>query len=229
MAGHSKWANIKHKKKANDIKKSKLFSKLANDIKNSTNESNKDIKSNVKLKKAVDKALSNNMSKSIINNIIGQSDLVAHDKSFYAAVGYDGVTFIIECFDSNKNRMIGELRYLLNQYTMTLVPIKTIEYLFLKYAKIKLVGEYNEKYLYNYFSEFFLNSIIDDTIYIDFFKSKDLISILKLLNIDLEVFNCFFPKTCLYLDFSILSKMSELVSKLKKLSYMSNVFYNFKI
>lgn len=227
MAGHSKWSNIKHRKKTNDLKKSKLFSKLANDIRLSVSDSNPDINANFKLKKAVDKALSNNMSKSIINNIISNLDQSACGKNIYSAVGDFGISIIIECFNSNKNRIIGELRCLLNQYNMTLVSLKSIEYTYLKYDKICLLEEYNDKFLFYYFGYFFFKEIYNNTILLNNDLSKNLYFFLKKNNIKFEVSQILYPKIIVKLDDSSYNKFFKMISELKKLSYVSNVFCNF--
>lgn len=227
MAGHSKWANIKHKKKLNDVKKSKLFSKLANDIKASTINSNSDLKNNFKLKKAVDKALSSNMSKSIIKNIIAQEVQSTHEKSTYAGASENGIYLVIECFNLNKNRIVGELRFLLNKYGMELVQFKSISYLFLKCTKFVLSTYYNEKILFRFLNSYDFNEILDDRILLDFENSKNLNLIIKNLQIDFDAYDNFYPKNLLVLDDVMYSKIYELISKLKKYNYVSNIFYNF--
>lgn len=227
MAGHSKWANIKHKKKVNDVKKSKLFSKLANDIKLSVNESNKDIQTNIKLKKAIDKALSNNMSKNIINNIISSSEVISQNKSIYSVIGKNSVSIIVECFDFNKNRMIGELRHLFSQYDMNLVSFKSIEYMYLKYEKISLLSEYNDRIILINFNDMFLIKAVNNYMYVDILISKSVFFILKKIDLEFDACQIFYPKNCLKLTCDTLYKLNELLLKLKKFTYIANLFYNF--
>lgn len=228
MAGHSKWANIKHKKKANDIKKSKLFSKLANNIKTSIIDSNIDIKSNSKLKKAIDDALANNMSKDIINNILYNENTIIQEKVTYAANSNEGFIFIIECFNSNKNRIIGELRCILNQYNINLIPLKDIEYLFNRYCKINFLNIYNNKYVIDYFNNKIQLDLIDNNLFLKIEESKIFFSELKLLNMSFTSNIFFYPKNLMLIDDISLKRMKDLISKLKKISYISNIFFNFK-
>lgn len=227
MAGHSKWSNIKHRKQSNDLKKSKLFSKLANDIRISVNDSNSDVNSNFKLKKAVDKALSNNMSKNVINNIISNLEHVPQVKNIYSAIGDNGISVVIECFDYNKNRMIGEIRCVLNQYNMNLVSFKSIEYTYIKIDKIFLIENYNDKFLFNYLDSFVLKKISDNFIFVNSDLSKDLFFLLKKLDIKFEVSQTLYPKSIINLDPSIYNKFNNMIDELKKFPYVANVFFNF--
>ncbi len=227
MAGHSKWSNIKHKKQSNDLKKSKLFSKLANDIRISVGNSKLDINSNFKLKKAIDKALSNNMSKNVINNIIFNMDTANQIKNIYSATGDNGVSIIIECLDYNKNRIIGELRYVLNQYNMALVPFKSIEYTYFKIDKVFLNSDYNDRLLFYYLDELFLKDVFSNFIYSNIDSSKNLFSLLKVLDIDFEVYKILYPKNIIKLDCDNNNKFSNMIIELEKLPYIANVFSNF--
>lgn len=227
MAGHSKWSNIKHRKQSNDLKKSKLFSKLANDIRISVNDSNSDVNSNFKLKKAVDKALSNNMSKNVINNIISNLEHTPQVKNIYSAIGDNGISVVIECFDYNKNRMIGEIRCVLNQYNMNLVSFKSIEYTYVKIDKIFLIEDYNDKFLLNYLDKLFLKKISDDFIFVNSDLSKDLFFLLKNLEIKFEVSQTLYPKNIIKLSPSIYNKFNNMIDELKKFPYVANVFFNF--
>lgn len=227
MAGHSKWSNIKHRKQSNDLKKSKLFSKLANDIRISVSNTNLDINSNFKLKKAVDKALSNNMSKDVINNIISSLDTTSQIKNVYSAIGDNGVSIIIECFDYNKNRMIGEIRCVLNQYNMALVPFKSIEYTYFKIDKFFLTSDYNDKLLFYYLDELSLTDIFNNYIYSNIDESKNLFSLLKVLDIDFEVCKILYSKNIIKLDSSNHNKFCNMIIELEKLPYIANIFSNF--
>lgn len=227
MAGHSKWSNIKHKKQFNDLKKSKLFSKLANDIKVSIGNAKLDINSNFKLKKAVDKALSNNMSKNVINNIVSSLDTASQIKNVYSATGDNGVSIIIECLDYNKNRIIGEIRYVLNQYNMALVPFKSIEYTYFKIDKISLNSDYNDRLLFYYLDELFLKDVFSNSIHSNIDLSKDLFSLLKVLDIGFEVCKILYPKNIIKLDHNNSNKFCNMIIELEKLPYIANIFSNF--
>ncbi|HIH2762884.1 MAG TPA: YebC/PmpR family DNA-binding transcriptional regulator [Candidatus Azoamicus sp.] len=227
MAGHSKWSNIKHRKQSNDLKKSKLFSKLANDIRTSVSDSKSDINSNFKLKKAVDKALYNNMSKNAINHIISNLDHTQEVKNVYSAIGDNGISVIIECFDYNKNRMIGEIRCVLNQHNMSLVPFKSIEYTYLKGDKIFLTENYNDKFLYNYLDKLFLKKNFDNFVLLNSDLSKDIFFLLKKLDIKFEVSQVLYPKNIIKLDTNVYDKFYNMIIELKKLPYVANVFFNF--
>lgn len=228
MAGHSKWSNIKHRKQSNDLKKSKLFSKLANDIRSSAITSNNDFNSNLKLKKAIDKALANNMSKDVINNIISNLDQHSNIKHIYAAVGENSSSIIIECLDSNKNRIIGELRCILNQNNVNLVSFKTIEYTYFKINKIFLINNYNDRLLFCLSYNIILNIYSDYFLCLNNDFLKKIILLLKHLCIKNECSQIFYPKNIIILDSVLYNKFLKMIIELKKLQYVSDVFCNFK-
>lgn len=226
MAGHSKWANIKHKKKVNDVKKSKLFSKLASEIKASINYSSTDVNNNLKLKKAVDKALSNNMGKCIINNILSNSSRVQQDKIIYSAIGENGISIVIECFNINKNRMVGELRHLFGKYGMDLIDFKSLEYIYFKLEKILILNEYNDKILFSLI-DVNLYNISNNALFVKKTICKIIMDILKKMNINFESSFIYCPKKKVKTSNETFLKTSELISKIRKLPYFFNIFFNF--
>ena len=119
MAGHSKWANIKRKKGAEDAKRAKLFTRLARDIMVAAKDGGGDEESNAKLALAVSKAKDNNMPKDNIERAIkrgtGELDGGEMYELRYEAYGTDGVGFIIETLSDNKNRALAAVKAILNR------------------------------------------------------------------------------------------------------------------
>ena len=114
MAGHSKWANIKHRKARQDAKKGKVFTKVIRELtvaaKGGPNPAD-----NPRLRAAVDKALSENMKRDTIDKAIargaGTADGDNYEEITYEGYGVGGVAFIVECMTDNRNRTVGEVRH----------------------------------------------------------------------------------------------------------------------
>ena len=115
MAGHSKWANIQHRKKAQDNKRGKVFTKVIREITVATKLAGPDINSNSRLRLALSKANSANVPKDTIERAIkkasGQSD-ENYEEITYEGYGPKGVAIIIECLTDNKNRTVSKIRTL---------------------------------------------------------------------------------------------------------------------
>lgn len=115
MAGHSKWANIQHRKKAQDAKRGKIFTKLIREITVAARMGDPDPASNPRLRLAVDKALGANMTKDTIERAIkrgaGAQDGENFDEIRYEGYGPGGVAVIVDCLTDNRNRTVSEVRH----------------------------------------------------------------------------------------------------------------------
>ncbi len=115
MAGHSKWANIQHRKKAQDAKRGKIFTKLIREITVAARMGDPDPASNPRLRLAVDKALGANMTKDTIERAIkrgsGAQDGDNFDEIRYEGYGPGGVAVIVDCLTDNRNRTVSEVRH----------------------------------------------------------------------------------------------------------------------
>ena len=115
MAGHSKWANIQHRKKAQDSKRGKIFTKLIREITVAARSGDADPASNPRLRLAVDKALGANMTKDTIERAIkrgsGAQDGENFDEIRYEGYGPGGVAVIVDCMTDNRNRTVSEVRH----------------------------------------------------------------------------------------------------------------------
>ena len=114
MAGHSKWANIKHKKARNDAARGKLWSKLARAIIVAAKSGGGSIDDNLTLRYAVDKAKQANMPKDTIEKAIqkgcGGTDGESYEQVMYEGYGPAGVAFMVDCLTDNRNRTAPEMR-----------------------------------------------------------------------------------------------------------------------
>lgn len=119
MAGHSKWANIKRKKGAEDAKRAKIFTRLARDIMVAAREGGGDESMNPTLKLAISKAKDANMPNDNIDRAVkrgtGEIEGGQVEEYTYEGYGIDGVAFIIEVITDNKNRALAEVKAVFNK------------------------------------------------------------------------------------------------------------------
>jgi YebC/PmpR family DNA-binding regulatory protein len=115
MAGHSKWANIKHKKAAVDKQRGKLWTKLIREITVAARMGDPDPACNPRLRLAVDKALAANMTKDTIERAIKRGSGAADGENFeeirYEGYGPGGVAVMVDCMTDNRNRTVAEVRH----------------------------------------------------------------------------------------------------------------------
>ncbi len=115
MAGHSKWANIKHKKAREDAKRGKIFSKLAKEISVAARIGGGDPEANPRLRQAIEKARSFNMPKDNIERAIrkgtGEGGGAEYEQVVYEGYGPGGVAVLVEVLTDNRNRTVAELRH----------------------------------------------------------------------------------------------------------------------
>ena len=136
MAGHSKWANIKHKKAANDKKRGKIWSKLIREVTVAAREGGGDPDSNPRLRLAVDKATSANMPKDTVKRAIergsGGGDGENYDEIRYEGYGPGGTAVIVDCMTDNRNRTASEVRHAFSKHGGNLGTDGSVSYLFRK-------------------------------------------------------------------------------------------------
>jgi len=115
MAGHSKWANIKHRKAAADAKKGKVFTRLIKEITVAAKLGGADPSSNPRLRLAMDKAREANMAKDSVQNAIkrgaGQLDGVSYEEIRYEGYGPGGAAVMVDCLTDNRTRTVAEVRH----------------------------------------------------------------------------------------------------------------------
>jgi len=115
MAGHSKWANTKHRKAAQDAKRGKIFTKIIRELVTAARLGGGDAGSNPRLRAAIDKALSNNMTRDTLNRAIargvGGDDDTNMETIIYEGYGPGGTAVMIECLSDNRNRTVAEVRH----------------------------------------------------------------------------------------------------------------------
>ena len=140
MAGHSKWANIKHRKAAQDAKRGKVFTKLIREITVAARMGGGVVEDNPRLRAVVDKALGANMTKDTIERAIkrgaGGDDGANLDELVYEGYGPSGVAFLIEAMTDNRNRTVAEVRHAFSKAGGNLGTDGSVAYLFSKRGEI---------------------------------------------------------------------------------------------
>ena len=140
MAGHSKWANIKHKKAANDKKRGKIWTKVIREITVAARAGGGDIDSNPRLRLAIDKAKGTNMPKDTIDRAVkkgaGGDEDGNYEEIRYEGYGPGGAAVIADCMTDNRNRTAAEVRHAFTKYGGNLGTAGSVAYLFSKQGVI---------------------------------------------------------------------------------------------
>ncbi len=140
MAGHSKWANIQHRKGAQDKKRGKLFTKLIRNITVAARAGGADIEGNPALRLAVDKAKAQSLPKDKIEAAIkrgsGDMDGVDYEEITYEGYGPGGVAVMVECMTDNRNRTVADVRHAFTKFGGNLGADGSVGYMFNKVGLI---------------------------------------------------------------------------------------------
>jgi len=115
MAGHSKWANIQHRKGRQDAKRGKIFTRLIKEITVAARLGGGDPNSNARLRLAIDKAYDNNMPKENVERAVkrgsGELEGVNYEEVRYEGYGIGGAAVIVDCMTDNKTRTVADVRH----------------------------------------------------------------------------------------------------------------------
>jgi len=148
MAGHSKWANIQHRKGRQDAKRGKLFTKLIREISVAAKLGGGDPSANPRLRAAIDNGLSNNMTKDTIDRAVkrgvGGDESGNVDEIRYEGYGPGGVAVIVDTMTDNKNRTVAEIRHIFSKFGGNLGTDGSVSYLFSKIGLISFQDEVDE-------------------------------------------------------------------------------------
>jgi len=134
MAGHSKWANIKHKKAAQDAKKGKVFTKIIKELTIVSRDGGSDPDSNPRLRQAISLAKSANMPNDTIDRAIkkgaGELDGINYEEILYEGYGPGGIAIIMNVLTDNRNRTVAEIRHLMSKYGGNLGEAGSVSWMF---------------------------------------------------------------------------------------------------
>ena len=148
MAGHSKWANIQHRKGAQDAKRGKIFTKVIREITIAARASGGDPATNPRLRLAIDKGLAANMNKDSIERAIkkatGELEGVTYEEIRYEGYAPGGVAVIVECTTDNRVRTVADVRHAFSKFGGNLGTDGSVSYMFKKLGVLSFAPGANE-------------------------------------------------------------------------------------
>lgn len=134
MAGHSKWANIKHRKGRQDARRSKVFTKLIREITVAAREGGGEESSNPRLRAAVQSAKAENMPANTIERAVqkgtGELEGESYEEAIYEGYGPGGVALFVEVLTDNRNRTVSEVRHLFNKHDANMAETGAVGWIF---------------------------------------------------------------------------------------------------
>ena len=235
MAGHSKWANIQHRKKRQDNKRGKLFTKLIKEITVAAREGGGDADSNPRLRLALDKAFSGNMNKETVEKAInrgtGNLEGVNYEELIYEGYSSSGVAIIVECVTDNKNRTVAEVRHTFSKFSGNLGSTGSVSYLFKKIGVISYQDTNSAEQIMDLAIENNAEDIINEENYVEIHTDKaDYLNIAKVLkdnnfifdNAELEMH----ADVKIELDSEAAESFTKFIDSLEELDDVQNVYTN---
>ena len=149
MAGHSKWANIKHRKAGQDAKRGKVFTKIIREITVAAKVGGGNVSDNPRLRAVVDKALNANMTRDTIDRAIvrgsGSAESENLEELTYEGYGPGGVAILCQTLTDNKNRTVAEVRHGFSKFDCSLGTSGSVSYLFTQTGVISLAIDVSEE------------------------------------------------------------------------------------
>lgn len=236
MAGHSKWANIKHRKAAQDAKRGKIFTKLIRELVVAAKMGGGDVASNPRLRAAVDKALSNNMTRDTVNRAIargvGGDDDSNMETIVYEGYGPGGTAVMVECLSDNRNRTVSEVRHAFTKSGGNLGTDGSVSYLFTKKGVISYPAGLDEDTVMEAALEAGADDVVvNDDGSIDVFTSpEDFGSVKDALDatgLEAEMAEVsLIPSTKAELDLETAPKLLRLIDMLEDCDDVQEVYHN---
>lgn len=145
MSGHSKWANIKHRKAAQDAKRGKIFTRLGKEVSIAAKHGGSDLESNFRLRTLVEKARAANMPLDNIERAIkrgtGEIPGVSYEEQLYEGYGPEGLAILVECLTDNKNRTVADIRRMFSSHGGNLAEAGAVSWMFDKKGVIRATAE----------------------------------------------------------------------------------------
>lgn len=236
MAGHSKWANIKHKKAAQDAKRGKIFTKLIREITVAARAGGDVIEDNPRLRLAVDKALGANMTKDTIDRAVkrgaGTGEGGDMEEGVYEGYGTGGVAVLVETLTDNVNRTVSEVRHAFSKHGGNLGTSGSVAYLFSKRGELYFAPGVDEDQLMEMALEAGAEDVesLEEGAFLviteagDFNDVKDALEAAGLTPEDAEV--TMHPSTEVELDADTGDKVQRLIDRLEDLDDVQNVYTN---
>ncbi|MEH6386262.1 YebC/PmpR family DNA-binding transcriptional regulator [Pseudomonas profundi] len=236
MAGHSKWANIKHRKAAQDAKRGKVFTKLIRELTVAAKLGGPVPADNPRLRSAVDKALTANMTRDTIDRAIargaGSNDADNMEELTYEGYGAGGVAILVEVMTDNRNRTVSEVRHAFNKCGGNLGTDGSVAYLFTRRGQISYASGVDEEALLEAALEAGAEDVVTNadgsldvfTTFEEFGAVKDALDAGGFVSESADV--AMIPSTTTTLDMDTAEKVIRLVDMLEDLDDVQNVYSN---
>ena len=238
MAGHSKWANIKHRKARQDAKKGKIFTKIIRELTVAARIS-PEVSSNPRLRIAVDKALSENMTRDTIDRAIkrgaGATEGDNYDELLYEGYGINGVAVLVETMTDNRNRTVSDVRNAFSKNGGNLGTDGSVAYLFSKQGVLSYDSDTDEDALMEAALEAGAEDVQhneDDSFDVlttpdSYSDVKDALVAAGFAPANAEITQV--PSTKVSLDLEQAKKFLKMLDTLEDLDDVQNVFHNAEI
>ena len=166
MAGHSKWANIKHKKAATDAKRGKVWTRLIKELQVAAKAGGGDVSANPRLRLAIDKAKAANMPNDNINRAVargaGNGEGEDYEEIRYEAYGIGGAALIIDCITDNRVRTVADVRHALSKNGGNLGTEGSVAFMFDHVGQFLFSPEVSEDTIMNIALENGASDVITD-------------------------------------------------------------------
>ena len=236
MAGHSKWANIKHRKAAQDAKRGKIFTKIIREIVVAAKAGGPNPEDNPSLRAVIDKALGANMKRDTIDKAIargaGTGDEDNYEAATYEGYGAGGIAVLVECLTDNRNRTVAEVRHAFTKRGGNLGTDGSVAYLFTRKGQLTYGEGADEEQIMDAALEAGADDVVanDDgsidvfTAFEDYLSVKDAMVAADLTPEMSEV--TMIPSTMVELDKDGAEKVMGLVDMLEDLDDVQNVYTN---
>lgn len=238
MAGHSKWANIKHRKGAQDAKRGKIFTKLIREITVAARTGGGDLETNARLRAAVDKAKIENMPKDTIERAIkkgtGDLEAVNYEEGTFEGYGPGGVAVIVEFMTDNRTRTVADVRHIFSKHNGSLGVTGSVSFLFDRKGLIAFATENDFDRIFEIALEAGAEDVKDEgdayevlTDPADFIGVRDALAAAGLTWESAEV--TMLPQTMVKLEGKNAEQMLKMMDKLEDYDDVQNVYANFDI
>lgn len=238
MAGHSKWANIKHRKGAQDAKRGKVFTKLIKEVTVAAKIGGGDPEGNPRLRAAIDKAKGENMPKDTIERAIkkgtGDVDGVNYEEGSFEGYGPGGVAMIVEFLTDNRTRTVADVRHIFNKHNGSLGVSGSVSFLFDRKGLIAFSADRDYDEIFEAALEAGAEDVKDEgdayeviTDPSDFMDVRDALAGAGLQWESAEV--TMIPQTMVQLEGKQAEQMLKLMDKLEDNDDVQNVYANFDI
>lgn len=236
MAGHSKWANIQHRKKAQDAKRGKLFTKFIREIVVAAKMGGGDPDANPRLRDAISKALAGNMTRDTVDRAVkrgaGAGEGENYDEVRYEGYGPAGVAVMVDCLTDNINRTVSEVRHAFSKSGGNLGTDGSVSYLFTKQGIMSYPADSDEEQIMEAALEAGAEDVVtnDDgsidviTPWEEFTSIKEAMVAAQLEPAHAEIAQT--PSTSVELTVEDAEKVMRLIDMLEDLDDVQNVYTN---